>query len=406
MEISTLFKRAFKLWFMVPAVFWAIFNFSAFYPENIYGKDFVQDYLGAKAIVSGVNPYQSLPALAERFLPQALPLRFTHPTPHPPAALLLGLPLTLLPYSYAAGIWLILQWIAIYAIYRIGMASNWVPKQLSRHPLLLLGVVMAWAPTAQDMLSGNLMLFLLLLLAALWYCQTYDKQILAGVSLGVAISIKLMVWPLILFFVLRKKWRALLAVLLSVGVINIIAMLVIGIESFLFYYLNVGAVVSPLYQRSVYNFSIWTLGTKVLCDVQNLSLCPFAFSKWALPVNTVIALTSFLVALILAWRAKEALLAYGILICISLLLSPVTWRHYFVLAIIPLMYLHMLANQQNWSRQRRYIWLVLVLIMGLPDLVGLLALPLVAPLVALAPTLSVLALMGLLAYTDRAIMAT
>src|SRR5262249_55754036 len=78
------------------------------YPPILHAKDFVQEWLLAKAITCGEDPYQPTPDLQARYLPEAPPTHFLHPTPHPPFLALLCLPLAFFSYHVAATFWLAL----------------------------------------------------------------------------------------------------------------------------------------------------------------------------------------------------------------------------------------------------------------------------------------------------------
>jgi len=77
----------------------------SFYPPYVYSKDFIQEYLSARAVLAGINPYLPLPELASKFIgPVPVPV-LPHSTPHPPPAVFLGLPFGLLPYTWATALW-------------------------------------------------------------------------------------------------------------------------------------------------------------------------------------------------------------------------------------------------------------------------------------------------------------
>jgi hypothetical protein len=137
--------------------------------EDIYRtKDILQEWLLAKAIVTGTDPYLPTQELAERFLAvTVLVQNGSHPTPHPPTAGLLFLPLALFEYRTAVQIWLILELgfliMGLYLILRNMKAAR--PWLLA---LALMLVCLAWGPVADDLALGQLTIVHLFLLAGAW----------------------------------------------------------------------------------------------------------------------------------------------------------------------------------------------------------------------------------------------
>ena len=78
-------------------------------PQYVYGKDFIQEYLLARAIRAGMNPYLPQRELAEAFGLELTDPTFPHPTPHPPGLALLSWPLAWFDYSLAAAAWMALE---------------------------------------------------------------------------------------------------------------------------------------------------------------------------------------------------------------------------------------------------------------------------------------------------------
>jgi hypothetical protein len=68
-------------------------------PPDVYSKDFLQEYLMARALLLGVNPYLPLSELAARFLGPLPVIVFPHPLAAPPPAAMLSIPLGLLGYK-------------------------------------------------------------------------------------------------------------------------------------------------------------------------------------------------------------------------------------------------------------------------------------------------------------------
>ena len=72
----------------------------------IYKKDFLQGYLIAKALQTGVNPYLPVPELVERWMPENNHTGIKHPTPHPIAIGWLCYPFAWMTYETAVWLWL------------------------------------------------------------------------------------------------------------------------------------------------------------------------------------------------------------------------------------------------------------------------------------------------------------
>src|SRR5438477_4059457 len=85
----------------------------------IYKDDFVQDYLLARAILDGRDPYAVAGVeLATRYLPESAPYTIRHVSLHPPAAALVSLPFGLLSYRAARAVWLGLELVLIVVLAR------------------------------------------------------------------------------------------------------------------------------------------------------------------------------------------------------------------------------------------------------------------------------------------------
>ena len=81
--------------------------------QNIYKKDFMQEYLLAKATMAGIDPYSPFEDLARQFLGSLPTMIFPHPIPHPPPDAVLSLPLAFLTYEQAAWTWYIVEILCI-----------------------------------------------------------------------------------------------------------------------------------------------------------------------------------------------------------------------------------------------------------------------------------------------------
>ena len=64
---------------------------------------------------------------------------------------------------------------------------------------------------------------------------------------GVAIAVKLVPWPIIIFLMLRRNWRATCAAATTIAIANVAAAMLIGFDRMAHYYLKIGSSVSGLY---------------------------------------------------------------------------------------------------------------------------------------------------------------
>jgi len=313
---------------------------SLFYPY-VYMKDFIQEYLLARAVLAGVNPYLPMPELARQFigiLPNAI---FPHPTPHPPPVAIIALPLGLLEYQQAAMIWFVLEIVCVCVA--VFLLLNWLGANVRLWTLLLCTLaVFVWHPFWTELVSGQLMALLFGILLLSWQALRVNHSIRGGILLGIVVSLKLIGWPIVLFLGLRKNWRAVGAAIVTVVVMNGITALMMGYEAVLYYYTKVGSVVGSLYRAYVLNYSLWTVGWR-LFDGTRASIIHGAEAPPVLasPVlaHSVAVLLPFLlvvVGVIVAYRARDFDIAFAIVVCVSILANPVAWIHYLILAVLPL----------------------------------------------------------------------
>ena len=181
--------------------------------------------------------------------------------------------------------------------------------------------------------------------------------------------------------------------------------------------------VAAAYRAAAANISVWTLGWRVFSGTGSTvipSITASPLIKSALAALVVSAVVPALVLLIacLAVRKRRSLDAsLGVMVCVSILVSPISWGHYLVLAAIPAaQVIRWLTCRQFPSRETNNALLVAGLL-AIPDgawakLAFLLAgqtpvagtgstLPFAPSLLTLGPALAVGAL-GWLVLTLRA----
>lgn len=322
----------------------------------IFKKDFIQEFLISKSVLGGVDPYLPVQILADRYMGSLPILVLQHPTPHPPPVALLCLPFGWLSYEYAAIVWFIFELIClslsiVFLLRWLGVEKRVVLASLSALLILI------WPPITSELFLGQLNALLFFLMVGAWQALRSRNDIRGGVFLGTAIAVKLVPWPLIIFLMLRRNWRATCAAIITTIVANVAAATLIGLDRMTYYYLKIGMSVSSLYHAHISNFSLWTIGWRIFDGTGSPVLSgvnvPPLFSAPAIAsiISIAISFTMLIFGFIYATRARTLDTSFGILICLMILVSPVTWDHYLIPALIPLAIVVRTLSSLNWPRK-------------------------------------------------------
>jgi hypothetical protein len=337
-------------------------------PELLNSKDFLQDYLMARATLVGINPYLLLTDLAQRFMGSTLNSSM-HPSPHPPAVALLMAPLGRLTYQQAATVWFMFEVACLLLLSAWFMRTLGQPARPGWIALLTL-VALATCPFADELLYGQLMIVLLILFGAAWHELTAGRELSGGALLGCAIGIKLLAWPLVLYLVLRRQWRAVGAAVTVALIMNLAAGLVLGLDRVLYYYLHASSAVFPFWRSYERNFSLWTIGWRFFEGMglgpndNGMKAPPLLASPALAPIVSYGLPLAFLaLTLVLALRARHFDTAFGMLTCTAILISPVAWGHYLVLATLPLLIAGRRLCALRFPRRETWFGLVLAILL-------------------------------------------
>ena len=390
---------------------------------NIYRKDFLQEYLLARATADGRNPYLPVPELAQEYIGDvAVPL-FPHPTPHPPPAGLLTYPLAFIPYERAATVWLVVETlllaVAVFTLLRIVSAK--VPS---------IGVVLVFSvaaittsPVWTDLILGQLMIPVLLLLSGCWLCLKQKKDASAGFLLGLSLGLKLMGIPILLFLAIQRRWNAVASAVITTAGTYLLCVLMVGLGPVLDYYFKVSKLMLPLYRAAAPNISLWTLGWRVFEGTGSsvivlLQAPPLIYSPaTASLVSVILPVVVLALGLWVAIGVKDESLAFAMMVCLSIVVHPIAWNHYLVLMAIPMLTAGQKIALQGFPGRQCIVLICLGMILGmppeiindaqltftqrqLPNHVAFVAFP--VSLIGLSYTAAVLAMILLLRYLDRA----
>ena len=340
-------------------------------PPLQYHHDLLQEYLLGKAVLAKVDPYLPLPELMTLFFPEADVSALPHSTPHPPPVVLLGLPLALLPYSTASFLWTVLELLSVVGVWF--MMSRWFGIRLRPCRLLLAAfLILGWVPFLQELAYRQLMIVLLALLLGAGLMEHRHKPYAAGILLGIALSLKLLGWPILMWWAIRRKWTAVWAAMVTIGTLNALAALILHPRVVVRYYFATAQNVTPHYQAFAFNFSPWTVGWRLFSGtgssvLMSITAPPLFHAPQIAPIASLAIVAALFVALMtIVLRTDDPLVSYPMLLCLSILLSPVTWIHYFTWVLPALVILGKRLFESALPPLPTSTGLLIVLVLGLP----------------------------------------
>lgn len=314
-------------------------------PQNIYHKDFLQDYLMSKAVINGVNPYLSSVELAKRLLGINTTINL-HPSPHTPFIPFVVLPLSIINYKLSIVLWLILEIsVLIFSVFYLFKKSK---ISYSFYQLLLIfSLFFLWYPVQDEFILGQFTLIQLLMLLFARRLLLNKNYYTAGILIGLAVLIKPFLWPMVLLFLIWKNWRALFASIATLLTGFTISFIAIGTNKIIPYFFKILPSINYLYKDLFTNISLFSLGTKFfLASFYNFRWDANGYLKstilplYYLPdlgtiINFILPILVLLIAFLYLKNTKNHDMGFGLMICVSILISPVSWYTYLSLLIIP-----------------------------------------------------------------------
>src|SRR5581483_6300119 len=210
---------------------------------------------------------------------------------------------------------------------------------LSRLETLVLAML-AYAALAGNFLLGQYYLFLLLLFTAGVWCLLRRRDYLGGMWMGLIFSLKLYTAPFLLFFVVRKQWKAALGFAATVCVLGLLAVGLFGWQGVWYYATTVmvrgldGSVNDPYNPgwASMTAFLRHTLMPEAELNPHPPIDAPTAFYFLrALYTLGVLAIA----LLVVRRRAQDPAPMIAVFTIVLFVLSPNTASYHYILLLVP-----------------------------------------------------------------------
>lgn len=277
-----------------------------------YQRDFAYFYLMARALKDGTPVYGSPSAFLGKS-DRDLSRNIKHASPYPPAfAVLLG-PLGFFSYRSAFLIWIGIETLCFLITSMLLLAHFKPPREQIKTFLVSAGFILWW-PFFVDLYQGQMMMLALLLLTGSWLNLRNDRNISGGMLLGVLLSLKFYGWPILLFLLISKRYRATLYAVITFFLLTLISILWVGPDQSMYYVREVAPGINKIYQSSPLNFSAFAIGS----------------SYFGLIGGVVIWAVCFCAAILMASKSRGFDYSFMIMLIVSAILTPVSWVHYFV----------------------------------------------------------------------------
>ncbi len=263
------------------------------------GVDFRDEYwVAARRVLAAESPY----LWSHRQIAAGVAF------PYPAVAALALTPFGLLPRTISAALFVALSIAAVVVTLRVLTVRDWRVYALS---FLLWPVISAWQ-------AGNLTLVLALLIALVWRYRQHP--IVAGLLVALAISLKPFVWPLALWLLCTRRYRASAWALAGGGVGNAAAWAVLGSRE-IGRYLSLSDRVTAAWCHEGYS---------LVASALRIGLSQTA----AAGVEVVVSAALALICVQLGARRRDDA---GLAVAVALMLaaSPLVWNHYLALLIVP-----------------------------------------------------------------------
>jgi hypothetical protein len=182
------------------------------------------------------------------------------------------------------------------------------------------GVALMWLPVCAAWQTGNESIVLVFITALIWRYR--DRRVTVAILVAVAISLKPFMWPLELWLLATRRWRASVYTLVFGLVLNVIVWALVGF----------GQIRTYMHLVSLDAHDSWRAGYGTAAAFAHLGV-----GRAGGDVMTVLISSGLAAAVVHAGfikrRERRALI---LMIALMLVASPLVWDHYFALLLVPM----------------------------------------------------------------------
>jgi hypothetical protein len=326
-------------------------------PEGVF-LDFIQEWLSARNYWDGHAIYEEQSVSFARSFP-GQPHEMFRYNAHPPVSVLFALPFARLNYRDSTCAWNAVG-VALF-LSAIGLIAREFRSSVRWWHVVPIAALLLWSFHVRDTINmGQLNFFLAFFLSFAWVCDRRGYTIGAGILVGLAAAMKLYPGFVIVYFLAAGRWRAAAAFTFTVLAMNGVALGVLGVDTYADYLTKV---LPSLHQfesnwcnLSLYGIIAREVNPLTIADgsdfVRQPVLAKVLYASACIAVAGCVALAGRR-----AKREADVDVGWAAAIASLLLVSPVTWGHYYVILLVPLAILAARLRPD----QRSLAWLTFLL---------------------------------------------
>lgn len=197
-------------------------------------------------------------------------------------------------------------------------------------------IAMLWLPVYAAWQTTNETMFMVLGLACVWRWR--DRPLVSGFLTAAMISLKPLLWPLLLWLLVTRRWRASATALVSGLLLNLLAWSVLGFGQISRYLSAAGADTT----------AAWRTGWGVPAFLGHFG------AGFTAGLTAMLVLSAVLVGCVVyaAVVQRDEIRALTWAVALALVSSPLLWSHYLALMLVPFA---LLRPKLHW------VWLLPVL---------------------------------------------
>jgi hypothetical protein len=275
---------------------------------------------------------------------------------YPPFFLILFLPLWLLPYSMAAYLWYLLSALAIAGIALV-LRAEIAPARLAK-PLTAACILALAQYFVMALHYGNAHLLAIFFLFSSFYYENRDRSWLSALLLSISIIVKLTPIILLPYLAIRRRWKMLSACALFVVLLNLAPGLYFGFQEnsrlLRTWYNHVIANQEFHEANGPINLSMKGIFRRYFTEVDYdqridgdveypaVNLATLSSDKTDIAWMILSAASMIAALAFISWRTRKIeaesklpALELGLMICLMLLIGPLTSKIYFIALIWP-----------------------------------------------------------------------